>query len=61
MDVIVFGCFEIVGRVVVYSIFYDGFGFVGFVLSFVEYLVIGFVDVVKGIVSLNDILDLELK
>lgn len=61
MDAIASGCFEIAGKVVAHSILHDGPGFVGLAPSLVEYLATGSVDAAKGIVSLNDISDLELK
>lgn len=55
------GFFEIAGKVVAHSILHDGPGFVGLAPSLVEYLATGSMDAAKGIVSLNDIADLELK
>lgn len=61
VDAISSGCFEIAGKVVAHSILHDGPGFVGLAPSLVEYLATGSVDAARGIVSLNDIADLELK
>ena len=61
VDAIASGCFQIAGKVVAHSILRDGPGFVGLAPSLVEYLATGSVDAAKGIVSLNDISDLELK
>ena len=61
VDAIASGCFEIAGKVVAHSILHDGPGFVGLARSLVEYLATGSVDEAKGIVSLDDLPDLELK
>ncbi|XP_067031279.1 uncharacterized protein [Acropora muricata] len=61
VDAISSGCFEIAGKVVAHSILHDGPGFVGLAPSLVEYLATGSVDAARGIVSLNDIADLDLK
>lgn len=43
MDVLLSGCFEMVGKLLVYSFLYGGIGLVGLVFVVVKYLICGLV------------------
>lgn len=49
-----------VGKFIVYRVFYGGFGMVGLSLVVIKYLVIGLIDEVKEFVLIDDLYDLEL-
>lgn len=60
VDAVATGCFEIAGKAVAHTL-HDGPGFVGLAPCLQEYLVTGCVDEAMGLVSLNDLPDLNLK
>lgn len=60
VDAVATGCFEIAGKAVA-RILHDGQGFVGLAPCLQEYLVTGCVDEAMGLVSLDDLPDLNLK
>lgn len=61
VDAVASGCFETAGKVVAHSILHDGPGFVGLASCLREYLTTGCVDEAKGLISLDDLTDLDLK